>query len=415
MLGERVLHLDLRRGAGAPDGPRRPVLEDERQRGNRRGGARRPDTFSPDGQRDRRRDRLRPRAAGRRAAAPRGRATPPDTHMFCSAIGLATRAAMPCRSPVGEWQLAHCLAKNVSPALASPTRMFSSVSGPGGGPPWLVPCACRLCSQAAIGLDVVDGHRQRRHRRRAGPAVLHHRDDQLPVLVVEHQLRAQQVGTAELTAAGVGAVAGAAEPAYCALPRSSSSGDAGGRWCAGKRGGSWKPPAGRGGGAGSPCAPGCAGAGCGWRGWAAGWAAGRAPGRRRAGPPRARGRAPARSSKRDVGTSGPVSFVVVICLHVTTHPGDSRVADDGLTTPAAHRRAAVVSDQKTAAWQRGARLGVCTPDSMRSAPADCGRAFTDSPGAGPFPRPADDPARSLQKRRVRCWPTLGITASAPCC
>ena len=77
---------------------------------------------------------------------------PPDTHMFCSAIGLVTRVAMPWRSPVVEWQLAHCFAKNASPALASPTRMFSSVSGPGGGPPWFVPCACRLWSQAAIAL-----------------------------------------------------------------------------------------------------------------------------------------------------------------------------------------------------------------------------------------------------------------------
>ena len=87
---------------------------------------------------------------GARAARPRF--TPPDTHMFCSAIGLGTRVAMPWRSPVVEWQLAHCFAKNASPALASPTRMFSSVSGPGGGPPWFVPCACRPWSQAAIAL-----------------------------------------------------------------------------------------------------------------------------------------------------------------------------------------------------------------------------------------------------------------------
>ena len=44
--------------------------------------------------------------------APRGRATPPDTHMFWRAIGLAARVAMPWRSPVGEWQLAHWAAKN---------------------------------------------------------------------------------------------------------------------------------------------------------------------------------------------------------------------------------------------------------------------------------------------------------------
>ena len=87
-----------------------------------------------------------------RLPGPRPRFTPPDTQRFCSAIALGTRVAMPWRSPVAEWQLAHCFAKNASPALASPTRMFSSVSGPGGGPPWFVPCACRLWSHAAIAL-----------------------------------------------------------------------------------------------------------------------------------------------------------------------------------------------------------------------------------------------------------------------
>ena len=219
-----------------------------------------------------------------RLPGPRPRFAPPETQRFCSAFGLGTRVAMPCRSPVAEWQLAHCVAKNASPALASPTRMLSSRLGPGRRAALVrCPAPAGSWSHAAIALISVDGHRQRRHRRRTGPAVLHHRDDQLAVLVVEDQLRAEQVRPAELAAARVGAVAGAAQAGVCALPRSNASGEAAGRWCAGNRGGSWAPPAGRGGGAGSPCAPGVGG------GVAGGWPAAaeralRAPGRRRAGP-----------------------------------------------------------------------------------------------------------------------------------
>ena len=62
------------------------------------------------------------------------------------------------------------------------------------------------------GLDVFFAQRQRRHRRHARilPAVLDDGHDQLAVLIVEHQLRAQQVGSADVAAAKVGAMAGAA-------------------------------------------------------------------------------------------------------------------------------------------------------------------------------------------------------------
>ena len=58
-------------------------------------------------------------------------------------------------------------------------------------------------------LDVFLAQRQRRHRRHARilPTVLDDRHNQLAVLIVEHQLRAQQVGSADVAAAKVAAMA----------------------------------------------------------------------------------------------------------------------------------------------------------------------------------------------------------------
>ena len=58
-------------------------------------------------------------------------------------------------------------------------------------------------------LDVLLGQRQRRHRRHARvlTAGLDERHDQLAVLIVEDQLRAQQVGPADVAAAKVAAMA----------------------------------------------------------------------------------------------------------------------------------------------------------------------------------------------------------------
>ena len=309
------------RGAGAPDGARGAVLEDQGERGSRRGAASRPDSFSPDASVT---VAVTGLAARRRAGAPRAaRARHAAGHPHVLQRHRAGRRASRCpagrRSASGSSRTAR--RRTSAPALASPTRMFSSVSGPGRRAALVGALRLQAVEPGGDGLDVVDGHRQRRHRRRAGPAVLDHRDDQLPVLVVEHQLRSQQVGTAELTAARVGAVAGAAQAGVLRLAALEQLGRRRGRWWAGKRGGSWKPPAGRGGGAGSPCAPCCWRRGGGGR-RAAAARLGRAatgPGRRRAGPARARGRAPSRSSKLDVGTSGPFSLPFVwLTLHVTT-------------------------------------------------------------------------------------------------
>ena len=60
------------------------------------------------------------------------------------------------------------------------------------------------------GLDVLVGHRNRRHAA-FGACALHDRHDQLAGLIVQHQLGAQEVRAAKLAAARVHAVAGAAD------------------------------------------------------------------------------------------------------------------------------------------------------------------------------------------------------------
>src|ERR1700684_1007522 len=60
---------------------------------------------------------------------------PPPTQVVCSALGSVILAAIPCRSPVGEWQLPHLAAKYAWPALASPTRMLGASLPTDGGRP----------------------------------------------------------------------------------------------------------------------------------------------------------------------------------------------------------------------------------------------------------------------------------------
>ena len=69
-----------------------------------------PSTFSPDGS-----VTVASVGGGPSDAAPRPprppRPPPPDTQRFCSVSRIGNPLAMPCRSPVGEWQLAHFAAK----------------------------------------------------------------------------------------------------------------------------------------------------------------------------------------------------------------------------------------------------------------------------------------------------------------
>src|ERR1700689_2712478 len=66
----------------------------------------------------------------------RGLRRPPATQVVCSVLGSEILAAIPCRSPVGEWQLPHLAAKYAWPALASPTRILGASCPADGGLPW---------------------------------------------------------------------------------------------------------------------------------------------------------------------------------------------------------------------------------------------------------------------------------------
>ena len=136
-------------------------------------------------------------------------ARPPDTHRFCSVLGSGTRVARPCRSAAPEWHVLH-LACEVLLAGLRVAQQDVELDGRSRRRAALV-AALRLQAVqiGGDGLDVRVGNRQRQHQR-ARTAVLHDRRDELAVLVVEHQLRAQQVGPTELSAARVHAVAGAA-------------------------------------------------------------------------------------------------------------------------------------------------------------------------------------------------------------
>ena len=138
--------------------------------------------------------------------------------MFCSVLASGIREATPCRSPVPEWQAVHFAAKNTWPAVASPTSTFGGGASVGGGEP---------CRPAATPQDSVPGRRKQavqkyrhglpvsgidRHRRHAlvGPPALDHGNDQLAVLIGQHELRAKKVRPAQLTSARVHAMASAA-------------------------------------------------------------------------------------------------------------------------------------------------------------------------------------------------------------
>ena len=120
------------------------------------------------------------------------------------------RVARPVRSPVTEWHLAHLASKNCWPAFASPTRMLGgSLPTPGGMP-------CRpivaICG-ADVGGDGLSVGRRHLDGRHVAPAVLNYRNDILAFLVDDGELGAEQIGSAHVAAAQVGAVAGGATDA----------------------------------------------------------------------------------------------------------------------------------------------------------------------------------------------------------
>ena len=104
----------------------------------------------------------------------------------------------------------HFAAKNVCPAVASPTSTSGGGVSTGGGDPCLPAAASRLCRNVGQGLGI--GRVDRRHGRHAllRPSALDDRNDRFAILVGQHQLRPEKVRPAQLTATGVHAVAGAA-------------------------------------------------------------------------------------------------------------------------------------------------------------------------------------------------------------
>src|SRR5216683_2376500 len=92
----------------------------------------RPSTLSPEGKET---DTVAVAALVVAAVMRRLRA-PPVTQVVCSVLGSGILAAIPFRSPVGEWQLLHFVAKYAWPALASPTRILGASFPTDGGLPW---------------------------------------------------------------------------------------------------------------------------------------------------------------------------------------------------------------------------------------------------------------------------------------
>ena len=103
----------------------------------------------------------------------------------------------------------HLAAKYVCPAAASPTSAF--------GQRCLAHRRCALRTTGGLKavqvlrnrLDVLVRHRNRRHAA-LGARALDDRHDQLAGLIVQHELRSQEIRAAELAAARIHAVAGAA-------------------------------------------------------------------------------------------------------------------------------------------------------------------------------------------------------------
>ena len=122
-----------------------------------------PSTFSPDGVRHRDR-RLTAARARRRAAAAAASAATARPRCSAAASGSRSRVAMPCRSPVAEWHVAHFAAKYALPALASPTTMLSSTGSAGGRRALAAHRRRNAVDVLGDRLDVVRRQRQRRHR-----------------------------------------------------------------------------------------------------------------------------------------------------------------------------------------------------------------------------------------------------------
>src|SRR5216683_2496895 len=89
----------------------------------------RPSTLSPEGKET---DTVAVAALVVAAVMRRLRA-PPVTQVVCSVLGSGILAAIPFRSPVGEWQLLHFVAKYAWPALGAWTAEAGGVV-PGGDP-----------------------------------------------------------------------------------------------------------------------------------------------------------------------------------------------------------------------------------------------------------------------------------------
>ena len=179
------------------------------------------------------------RRFGRRpGAAPRPRPPPPPaTQRFCSSIGSATRVASPARSPVGR-MAGRALRLEVRLAGRGVADDDVEHDGRPGGRRAL-PARRRLHAVHVGGdrLDVGFGQsRQRRHHRHAGVLPAAERMTgpiELAVLVVQRELRAEQVGPAHVAAAQVHAVTGAAVDAVERLAARDERGVAGRRCCAG--------------------------------------------------------------------------------------------------------------------------------------------------------------------------------------
>ena len=195
----------------------------------------RPSTFCSGRRRHRHRDRASgpplPAAATASAAAarPSGSAAP-------SAPRFASRCPADRPSASGT----SCTSPRSTPVPPSHRRPGCSArrSAPGGGD--ALPLASsprRLWMYSAIAFTSSGGSGSGGITGMPGfmPPVLDDRQDQLAVLIVEHELRAEQVRTADVAAAQIGAVAGAAVDAVEPLPRAITAGSPGGALLRGKR------------------------------------------------------------------------------------------------------------------------------------------------------------------------------------
>ena len=172
-----------------------------------------PSTFSPDGSVTIASDRPADSTPARRGRRARRRRRP-----RCSAAladrELASRCPADRRSPNGS------LRTSPRSRPGRPPRRRPRGSGGGASPPAARPAlGLRLHAVDVLGdrLHVVVRHRQRRHAL-VGAAAADDRQDQFALLIVEHELRSKQVRSAQLAAAQVDAVAGAAGDRIERLP-----------------------------------------------------------------------------------------------------------------------------------------------------------------------------------------------------